>query len=345
MGDPPLSAGQTAELLDVSDPGMVLVAAQHARQAARCAGLDGAGADAAALAAAELAGNAQRHGQGGRMLLVPVAGRPALDVVALDRGPGMADWNRSATDGYTTVGRSLGGGLGAVDRAAAAFAGCSEVGRGTVVAARIGNRGEVDRIGAVGAPKRGQRVNGDAWVWTARGGDVTAVLADGLGSGPGAAAAGAGAVADPDELTGAEPEGSLTRIHARLRGSRGAAVTVVRLRSAGVAGAELDVCGAGNVAAVVVGPDGTVRPTLVGAGTAGLAIRRPVQTTTAVPEGGVVVLHTDGLVSSWTLRGRERVVRAAPVVIAGVLLRDFARGGDDTGIVVLRPSPRAERPG
>jgi hypothetical protein len=133
---------------------------------------------------------------------------------------------------------------------------------------------------------------------------------------------------------------ALLRVHARLRGSRGAAVTLVRLRPAHDSdGHELSVVGVGNVAAAVVAPDGTVRRTLIGHGTAGLAVRTPVQTSTPVPAGSVVVLHTDGLLSSWDLRDHSRAVGTPPAVLAGVLLRDFERGTDDTGVVVIRPHP------
>lgn len=340
MADQVLTAAQSAVRLDVADAGMVLVAQQHARQVARQAGLDEDGAENAALVAAELAGNAQRHGQAGQLLVQPCIEGPAVDVVALDRGPGMTDWDRSFVDGYSTAAGSLGAGLGAVTRVASRVAGCAESERGTVVSARIGPVAHAATVGAVGSPRRGERVNGDAWSWAVDRAGVFAVLADGLGHGREAAAAGAAAVADPAGLASSEPAEALLRIHTRLRGTRGAAVTVVRLRrSSGGSGFELLVAGAGNVAAVVVAPDGSVRRTLIGHGTAGLVVRTPTQTTTAVPEDGVVVLHTDGVSGSWDLRGRPRAVAAAPVVLAALLLRDHERGSDDTGVLVLRPAP------
>jgi anti-sigma regulatory factor (Ser/Thr protein kinase) len=341
VADAALTPAQSAVRLDVADPGMVLVAQQHARQVARLAGLDEAAADDAALAAAELAGNAQRHGTGGQLVLQPAADVAALDVVALDRGPGMADWERSFVDGYSTADRSLGAGLGAVVRMATTVTGCAEPGSGTVIGARIGPSGNAAIVGAIGTPFRGERVNGDAWAWSVDETGIFAVLADGLGHGPAAAAAGARAVAGPAELAALPLPDALMRIHARLRGTRGAAVTAVRLRpAADGAGSELLVAGVGNVAAVVVSPDGEARRTLIGHGTAGLAARTPTQTRTPVPAGGVVVLHTDGLLSSWDLGGRARVVSSPPGVLAAVLLRDHERGTDDTGIVVLKPPPR-----
>jgi anti-sigma regulatory factor (Ser/Thr protein kinase) len=340
-----LTPAQSTVRLAVADHGMVLVAQQHARRVARLAGLDDAGADDAALAAAELAGNAQRHGTGGQLVLQPAADIAALDVVALDRGPGMPDWDRSFADGYSTADRSLGAGLGAVTRVATTVAGCAEAEKGTVVSARIGACGHAGVVAAIGSPCRGERVNGDAWSWFVDDVGIFAVLADGLGHGPAAAAAGALAVADPAGLARVELPEALLRIHSRLRGSRGAAVTVVRLRPAADGeGQELLVAGVGNVAAAVVAPDGAVRRTLIQPGTAGLAVRTPVQTTTPVPAGGAVVLHTDGLLSSWDLKGRGRVVTSPPGVLAAVLLRDYERGTDDTGVLVLKPGP-AERTG
>jgi anti-sigma regulatory factor (Ser/Thr protein kinase) len=343
VADPALTAAQSAVRLDVADAGMVLVAQQHARRVATLAGLDAGGVDAAALAAAELAGNAQRHAAGGQLLVQPSVDSSAVDVVAIDRGPGVQDWDRSFADGYSTTARSLGAGLGAVARVATTVTGYSEPGRGTVVSARIGPSGASGTVGAIGSPRRGERVNGDAWSWSVDGSEVFAVLADGLGHGPNAAAASALAVADPSGLAASELPEALLRIHARLRGSRGAAVTVVRLRPAPVGGGhELLVAGVGNVAAAVVSADGEVRRSLIGHGTAGLAMRTPVQTCTAVPAGSVVVLHTDGLLTSWDLKGRYRAVTAAPSVLAAVLLRDHERGNDDTGVVVLRPTPPAD---
>jgi anti-sigma regulatory factor (Ser/Thr protein kinase) len=339
-----LTAAQSAVRLDVADAGMVLVAQQHARRIARLAGLDDDGANDAALAAAELAGNAQRYGRGGQLVLQPSVDGAALDVVAIDRGPGMSDWDRSFADGYSTTAGSLGGGLGAVSRVATGVAGYTEPGLGTVVSARIGVRGSSAAVAAVGVPFRGERVNGDAWSWVTEDGGMFAVLADGLGHGAGAAAASALAVADPAELAALALPDALLRIHARLRGSRGAAVTVVRIRPAPDGdGHELLAAGAGNVTAAAVSPDGTVRRTLIGHGTAGLAMRTPIETTTRIPAGGAVVLHTDGLLSSWDLCGRAGAVAASPTVLAAILLREHERGSDDVGIVVLRPDAPAGR--
>ena len=342
MAEAPLTSAQAAIRLDVADAGMVLVAQQHARRVAELAGLDRDGVEAAALVTAELAGNAQRHASRGQLVVQPSVDGAALDVLALDRGPGLANWSQAILDGYSTTAGSLGAGLGSVSRVATSVTGFAEPGRGTVVGARIGPPGHAATISALGVPCRGERVNGDAWSWSVEPAGVFAVLADGLGHGPAAAAAGAAAVAEPGDLAACELPEALLRVHARLRGTRGAAVTAVRVQPSAVSGGhELLAAGVGNVAAAVVSPDGTVRRSLIGHGTAGVALRTPVQTRTPVPPGGVVVLHTDGLLSSWDLAGRARVLDASPALLAAVLLRDHERGSDDTGIVVIQPAALA----
>lgn len=336
MAAPSLTVAQCSVRLDVADAGMVLVAQQRARQVAALAGLDDAGVDAAALVAAELAGNAQRHGARGQLVIQPSAEDRAVDVVALNSGRGMEDWARSFTDGFSTAAGSLGSGLGAVSRVATAVSGAAD-GHATVVSARIGPPGHSATVAGLGFPCRGERVNGDAWAWWVDEDGVFAVLADGLGHGPDAAAAGAIAVADPEELAGLPLPEAVRRIHDRLRGSRGAAVTVARLRRAPDDGHELLAAGVGNVAVAVVSADGLVRRTLIGHGTAGLTMRTPVETSTPVPDDGVVVMHSDGLVSSWDLRDRPGALAPPPMVVAATMMRDHERGSDDVGIVVLRP--------
>lgn len=328
--------GQASVRLGLSEAGMVLVAQEQARQLARTAGLAPGQAEDAAVVAAELGSNAVRHATGGQVWLVPVTGSAALDVVVADRGPGRADFASCFADGYSSVPSSLGAGLGAVARRAAAVASCSEVGRGTVVAARVGELDAHPAVGAVGSPHRREVVNGDAWGWASTPDGITVVVADGLGHGPGAAAASGAALSDVASLAALEPQRALAVVHGRLRGTRGAAVTVARVRlpEPGRDGS-LVVAGVGNVTAAVVDAGGAARRLVIGHGTAGLSMRTPVQTSRALHAGDRVVLHSDGLTGSWDLRGRHALVRSAPVVLAAALLREFERGTDDTAVVVL----------
>jgi len=75
-----------------------------------------------ALVVTELATNLVKHGGGGEVVLrrVDLAPAGAVEVVALDRGPGMANVARCLQDGYSTAG-SPGTGLGAVQRLSTGF--------------------------------------------------------------------------------------------------------------------------------------------------------------------------------------------------------------------------------
>lgn len=337
--------GQLSVRLELSDPGMVLVAQEHARQLARVAGLSAAQMDDASMVAAELASNAVRHAVGGQILLLPGTDCTALDIVVADRGPGREDFAACFTDGYTTAARSLGSGLGAVLQRASTVDSCSEVGRGTVVAARIGAPRPRPYVGAVGSPGRGESVNGDGWDWTDTSDGLLVVLADGLGHGRDAATASGAALQDMASLAELEPQDVIGVIHRRLRHTRGAAVTAATVRLADEAGpGRLTVAGVGNVAALVLDQSGAAKRIMIGHGTAGLSMRTPVQTTRTLDPGDWLVLHTDGLTGSWELRERPAVVRSAPTVVAAVLLREFERGTDDTGVMVVGAGAGASHP-
>src|SRR5690242_15888727 len=69
-----------------------------------------------ALIVTELATNLARHGGGGELLLRSLAEpAPALEIIAIDRGPGMVNVEEALRDGFSTRGTN-GVGLGAVRR-------------------------------------------------------------------------------------------------------------------------------------------------------------------------------------------------------------------------------------
>jgi hypothetical protein len=53
----------------------------------------------------------------------------------------------------------------------------------------------------------------------------------------------------------------------------------------------------------------------------------------------MLLLHSDGLISHWSLDGYPGVIRCHPGLIAGVLYRDFRRAHDDVTVVVASPRP------
>lgn len=341
--------GALPSRVPVEDPSQVPLARALAVRAAGLAGLSPQEVDAVALVATELAENLHRHAVGGELVLVPRRAQPAardeapgLWVLALDRGPGVERFSRCLVDGYSTGG-TLGTGLGAARRMAASFDAVSEPGRGTVVAAGFG-AGAVDAAGigwdvaGLGFPLGTESVNGDGWSLARRGSRLVVLLADGLGHGPDAALASSTAASALPALTDLDPAPLLLAVHERLRGTRGAAVTVaVTDLDALRGGGPVTGVGLGNVSLLVAGPDGGSHRTATSHGTAGAGARvKPRPHVLALPAGGTLVLHTDGLTSRWDLTGRAELLRHGALLVCAALWRDHARGSDDSMVVVAK---------
>jgi hypothetical protein len=128
------------------------------------------------------------------------------------------------------------------------------------------------------------------------------------------------------------PAARLQCIHAALRNTRGAAVAV----------AEVDprrdtvrFCGVGNVSGAAVSDQGT-RTMVSQNGTVGHEMRKVSEFSYPWPAHALLVLHSDGLSTHWSLDGYPGLSRRHPSLIAGVLYRDFKRGRDDVTVVVAR---------
>lgn len=323
--------------LAVDDPSGVGAARRAVDELGRRAGLDASGRATAKLVATELAANLTRHASRGELLARPLARMEGLglDLVALDRGPGIPNVAEALRDGYSTGG-SPGTGLGAVMRAAQAFDLATAPAGGTAVLARIaaanGAAAAAPAIGAVCVPIAGESVSGDAWAVVPAPDGLRAMVVDGVGHGAPAAEAAARAVEtfqDSGDLTLLEV---LARIHEALRGSRGAAVALAEVdRRVG----RVRYTGAGNVAGAVVGP-GLHRGLASMTGTAGHAIRSPVGLEYPFPPGSLLVMHSDGCKAGWSLEGLPGLRRRHPAVIAALIWRDWARGRDDATVLAIR---------
>ncbi|GAA4330716.1 anti-sigma regulatory factor [Pigmentiphaga soli] len=327
-------------LVPISDPSRVGEARRLAVELARRIGFDEADSGRAALVATELGTNLIKHARAGRLLLGlrDVAGAGALEIVALDDGPGMADAQRCLRDGFSSAGTS-GTGLGAVRRQADDFDLHSALPQGTAVLARL-FRGRARpsewaslplESGAVALAAPREQVCGDAWAMAFDGGGATAMTVDGLGHGAGAAEA-ARAALDAFAAGPAEPPARfIKRAHLALRPTRGAAVAVLRLDPDG---GMVRFAGAGNVQARIVSGLGS-KTLLPQSGTVGVQIREPDEQALAWPPHALVVLFTDGVVSRWELEDVGLLGRDSTLLAAWLAGR-HRRGHDDATVVVLR---------
>jgi hypothetical protein len=91
----------------------------------------------------------------------------------------------------------------------------------------------------------------------------------------------------------------------------------------------------GNISGAIVAPGATQRMVSHN-GTVGHIMGRVTEFTYDVPEGALVILHSDGIATRWSLENYPGLASLDPAVIAGVLYRDWSRGKDDATVVVLR---------
>ena len=129
-----------------------------------------------------------------------------------------------------------------------------------------------------------------------------------------------------------EPIALIESTHQALTRSRGAAVAVARVHQEQ---SLLKYSGVGNISGTLL--DGAASRGLVSHnGTAGHLVPRVQQFDYACGERDVLVMHSDGLTSRWTLEQYPGLQAHHPSVIAGVLYRDFTRGRDDVTVVVVK---------
>jgi len=324
----PLPAQTSYEINDASQIGAVR---RGATDLARAADLDSSACSNVAIIVTELSNNILKHAKRGTVLLRgPANGSTGFEAIAIDRGPGIADITRALKDGYSTGG-TPGSGLGAVRRLANEFDIWSAP-SGTVAFARI----DVDpppalRVGGVCMAVHGELSCGDAWSISYDDGAASLLVVDGLGHGDEAAKAADMAVEKFAAGHGLDPKSALEHIDPYLRGTRGAAAAVARIP---LRDGVLQFCGIGNIGARLIGTEST-RGLASGNGIVGGQFRTPRMFDYPMPEGALLVMHSDGLRSQWNLDDYPGLRFRHPALIAAVLFRDFARGRDDVTVVVV----------
>ncbi len=326
----------TTLTLPVQDATQIGAARRLAVTAAGALGISEVEAGEVALVATELATNLVRHGGGGELLVRPLTrgGDAGLEIVALDRGPGMADVGEALRDGYSTAG-TKGAGLGAVRRLSDRFEVFSTPGVGTAVVARLAfadGAGPGRLVNGVSVAKPGETACGDAWCWTATTDGWTVVVADGLGHGPDAAVAASEAVRVFLRYQGAGLPDIVSAMHAAMRHTRGAAVGLARLS---LGRRELAFAGVGNISGTILAT-GRSRSLVSLPGIVGHECRKIQEFLYPWTEQAIVVLYSDGLQSRWTLDRYPVLASRDPALVAALLYRDFARGRDDVTVVVGR---------
>jgi anti-sigma regulatory factor (Ser/Thr protein kinase) len=323
--------------LPITDASHIAAARRFASALAARAGFGGTDAGRVAIVTTELGGNILRHGSGGELLIAPDISRDrGIELLALDRGQGMADVAACLRDGYSTAG-TPGTGLGAVRRLADEMAILSSPGGGTAIVTRFHPRGEAEPgrrdHAVIAVAKSGEAVCGDAAALVpSPDGRLAVMIADGLGHGPLAAAASREAVRLFQKSWPGPPVEILPILHAGLRATRGAAIATAAIDPSTQS---VVYGGIGNISGFVTDGRG-VRRMVSHAGTAGQNARRIQEFSYPFSVPATIVMFSDGLTSSWSPEAHKGLFQLDPLLIAGVLYRDHARGRDDTTVLVWK---------
>ncbi len=318
----------------ISERSEVGAARRAAIELTESCGFDETQAGRVGLCVTEAATNIVKHARAGKLVLRVLErnGVPGLEVLALDRGPGIPNIQASLRDGVSTAG-SPGTGLGAMTRLADTFEAYAPAGRGTVIRMEVWAKpvGPPSfEPGVICLPKAGETVSGDSWTAISSKGRHGFLVADGLGHGPDAARASLTATRVLEERPDVEPAETIQTCHRALAPTRGAAVAVAKIWTGKVAFA-----GVGNIACRIEA--GEVRRQLVSHnGTLGHVMRRVQQFDLPLPPGALLLFYSDGLATHWNLADYPGLAARHPGIIAAVLYRDHERGRDDVTVLVVR---------
>lgn len=301
-------------------------------------GLDENTAGRAALVASELTSNLVKHAQRGEILLRRIGDtkRPGVELLSVDRGPGM-DVERAMRDGFSTAG-SRGVGLGAIARASTVFDAIAWPDVGSLVLSQIvaGRDPWPMTEGAVCVPYPGEDVSGDGYAVHELGnGDVTVVtVVDGLGHGLAAMDAAQVFLRVVERERARTPVEIITLAHAAMRSTRGAAAAVARVdwRAKSLSYAAI-----GNISSDVITPEGATQSLLSQHGIVGAGqLRKLHELPYDMREGSMLVLASDGLSTSWKLEKTPGLRTRHPALVAAGLYLLHRRGRDDTTVLALR---------
>lgn len=331
-------------LLD--DRSQVGSARRAAVELAEALGFDAEQAGRVGLAVTEMGSNVVKHAADahtmhkyvGRVLLRALhsEGIGGVEIIALDKGPGIADVAASLRDGHSTSG-TLGAGLGALSRMSESFEIFTQPGRGTAVRLELWakprpTRAQPIEVGGLCLPKHGEVISGDDWAVDEWRDQLSALVADGLGHGLSAHDAARAATdafrANPRH----EPGAILDTCHGALARTRGAAVASAKV----FATAERGIfAGVGNIVCRVEASSSN-RHLVSHNGTVGHTMRKVQEFAFPWPRGALLVMHSDGLGTHWNFDAYPGLTARHPALIAAVLYRDYDRGRDDVSVVVIR---------
>jgi serine phosphatase RsbU (regulator of sigma subunit) len=158
------------------------------------------------------------------------------------------------------------------------------------------------------------------------------MVSDGLGHGPEASKAAESVAEAFDRDRSASPSQFLNAAHQKATGTRGAAVAIAQLE---MSSGRFRYAGIGNISGILANRD-ELKGLPSQNGTVGMAVRKPQETEYAWPQGGLLIMHSDGIQTRWSFKDYPGLQCRHPSIVAGVLARDFKRDRDDRTVLVAK---------
>lgn len=304
------------------------------------------------IIAAEIMTNQLKYAVGGLLLFRIVKYKDQkvmVEILGIDKGPGMKDVRHYITDGISTKDDSLGTGLGAIKRLSTEFDIYSYPDKGTVIYSRyVADGSQIeDMLGTPPSPVRKKRVQysilsvcypgadvcGDTAAMKLLGGNYYFMVTDGLGHGLLAHEASQHAC---DIFTRSEERGLtdlISEVHQGMQKTRGGVGAILRISS------DLEniaYCGVGNISGRVI-LNGKAKSLISVSGTLGYNVpRMPVPFELPVVPAYHAVLHSDGMKNNWQWEAYPGLQAKHPMVICAVLYRDSKVTRDDHLVLVVK---------
>ena len=322
----------------IGEPSEIATVRRAACDLARTLGFNETITGEVAIVITEAGTNITKYAGSGEILLrkaVRHDGAVGIEILAIDKGPGISHLSRSMQDGHSTAG-SYGIGLGTMERLADQFDIYTAAGQGTAICLSFWGKADAGfasgcDIGTVCLPVAGEAMPGDAWAARREGRKVTVLLADGLGHGPLAATASEAAC-----LTLAGPLGTagqtIDKAHQALQRTRGAAIGVACLADGED---DMTFAGVGNIAGCIL-INGKPHHLVSHNGIVGTNLHKVQEFASPWSSEALLIMHSDGIRTRWDLDRYPGLALLSPALIAAVLYRDFNRANDDVTVLVCR---------
>jgi anti-sigma regulatory factor (Ser/Thr protein kinase) len=291
---------------------------------------------------AEIGSNIIKHGGGGEVLVMLTdTPQMAIEVIAIDSGPGITDLVRMMKDGISTT-ATLGQGLGAIKRLSDFLQVYSVKGWGTILLSRFYIK-SIEQYPPKPGPeirtillyKPGEKVCGDGIYINSDRTGIRAFLGDGLGHGPEANKAVTTAISSFRYCMLPDLGDVLREVHNDVKKTRGLVGTIAIYN---YKNRNWRICGVGNIHTRIwtASESKTYLPYngIIGHNLPRTLNEQLVEHPTGKDQ--ILIMCSDGLRTRWEMTKYPGIFRYDMSILAAAIYRDNARKTDDMSVVIVK---------